>query len=156
MSLPDGAGDIAVPTTAFNVIYQLTHLYHHFFDEGIGMRQIIDYYYVVCDFYKVYQNSSKITPSLFTIKEGSTSYPDPLTLRGEGGNRPTRCSGNRYALRMADHQRSRQIVRDGTAGVLVGIRVLFPVLQVLLLLLSVLLSLQILLPLLLWMWYREN
>ena len=50
---------------------------------------------------------SKITPSLFTIKEGnfskthpssltlkggSTFHPDPLTLRGEGGNRPTRCS----------------------------------------------------------------
>ena len=108
VSLPDGAGDIAIPTTAFNVVYQLTHLYHHFFDEGIGMRQIIDYFLVVCDFYKVYQNSSKITPSLFTIKEGSTSHPDPLSmvftppsvppfpgdrnLRGEGGNRPTRCS----------------------------------------------------------------
>ena len=30
--------------------------------------------------------------SLFPIKEGSTSHPDPLSLRGEGGNRPTRCS----------------------------------------------------------------
>lgn len=47
VSLPDGIGEIAIPTTAFNVIYQLTHLYHHFFAEGIGMRQIIDYYYVV-------------------------------------------------------------------------------------------------------------
>ena len=47
VSLPDGIGEIAIPTTAFNVIYQLTHLYHHFFDEGIGMRQIIDYYFVV-------------------------------------------------------------------------------------------------------------
>lgn len=47
VSLPDGAGDIAVPTTSFNVIYQLSHLYHHFFDEGIGMRQIIDYYFIV-------------------------------------------------------------------------------------------------------------
>ncbi len=95
VGLPDGAGDIAIPTTAFNVIYQLTHLYHHFFDEGIGMRQIIDYFLVVNDFSKnVFLNnkSSKITPSLFTLKEGSTSYPDPLTLRGEGGNRPTRCS----------------------------------------------------------------
>lgn len=46
VGLPDGAGDIAIPTTAFNVVYQLTHLYHHFFDEGIGMRQIIDYYFV--------------------------------------------------------------------------------------------------------------
>lgn len=47
VSLPDGIGEIAIPTTAFNVVYLLTHLYHHFFDEGIGMRQIIDYYYVV-------------------------------------------------------------------------------------------------------------
>ena len=47
VSLPDGAGDIAIPTSSFNIVYQLCHLYHHFFDEGIGMRQIIDYYYVV-------------------------------------------------------------------------------------------------------------
>ena len=47
VGLPDGAGNIAIPTSAFNVVYQLCHLYHHFFDEGIGMRQIIDYYYVV-------------------------------------------------------------------------------------------------------------
>ena len=38
-------------------------------------------------------NSSKITPSLFTIKEGSTSHPDPLTLRGEGGNRSSSSLG---------------------------------------------------------------
>ena len=79
VSLPGGIGEIAIPTTAFNVVYQLCHLYHHFFDEGIGMRQIIDYFLVVCDFYKVYQISSKITPSLFTLKEGSTSHPSPLS-----------------------------------------------------------------------------
>ena len=50
VSLPDGIGEIAIPTTAFNVVYQLCHLYHHFFDEGIGMRQIVDYYYVVSMF----------------------------------------------------------------------------------------------------------
>ena len=111
VGLPDGIGEIAMPTAAFNVVYQLTHLYHHFFDEGIGMRQIIDYYYVVCDFYKGYQNSSKITPSLFTIKEGSTSHPDPLTLRGEGGNRPTRCS---EPLRSKDGGPSK--VSPGCAG----------------------------------------
>ena len=47
VGLPDGIGEIAMPTAAFNVVYQLTHLYHHFFDEGIGMRQIIDYYFVL-------------------------------------------------------------------------------------------------------------
>jgi hypothetical protein len=92
VSLPDGIGKIAIPTTAFNVIYQLTHLYHHFFDEGIGMRQIIDYYYVVCDFYKVYQKSSKITPSLFTIKEGSTFSPSPSSSGSGDVTAPSRCS----------------------------------------------------------------
>ena len=85
-------GEIAIPTVEFNLIYQLTHIFSHLMNEGIGLRQLLDYYYVLCDFYKVYQKSSKITPSLFTLKEGSTSHPDPLTLRGEGGNRPTRCS----------------------------------------------------------------
>ena len=85
-------GEIAIPTTEFNLIFQLTHIYDLLMNEGIGLRQLLDYYYVLCDFYKVYQNFLKITPSLFTLKEGSTSHPDPLTLRGEGGNRPTRCS----------------------------------------------------------------
>ena len=49
VNLPDGIGEIATPTTAFNVVYQLVHLYHHFFDEWIGMRQMVDYYFVVND-----------------------------------------------------------------------------------------------------------
>ncbi len=85
-------GEVAIPTVEFNLIFQLTHIFSHLMNEGIGLRQLLDYYYVLCDFYKVYQKSSKITPSLFTLKEGSTSHPGPLTLRGEGGNRPTRCS----------------------------------------------------------------
>ena len=95
VSLLDGIGEIAIPTTAFNIIYQLTHLYHHFFDEGIGMRQIIDYFLVVNDFSKnVFLNnkSSKITPSLFTIKEGSTSHPAPLSSEERDVTAPSRCS----------------------------------------------------------------
>ena len=47
VSLPDNAGDVAVPTSYFNCVYQLFHLYHHYFYEGVGLRQIVDYYYVV-------------------------------------------------------------------------------------------------------------
>ena len=51
------------------------------------------------------QYFSKITPSLFTLKEGSTSHPDPLS---SGAREKTALLGarNRYALRLADHQRS--------------------------------------------------
>ena len=90
VSLPDGIGEIAIPTTAFNVVYQLTHLYHHFFDEGIGMRQIIDYYYVVCDFYKVYQNSSN--PSVSLSKGSSTFSPSPSSSGSGDVTAPSRCS----------------------------------------------------------------
>ena len=71
VSQPDGIGEIAIPTTAFNVVYQLTHLYHHFFDKGIGMRQIIDYYYVV--------NNYLSNPSVSLSKGSSTSHPSPLS-----------------------------------------------------------------------------
>ena len=90
VSLPDGIGEIAIPTTAFNVVYQLTHLYHHFFDEGIGMRQIIDYFLVVCDFYKVYQNSSN--PSVSLSKGSSTFSPSPSSSGSGDVTAPSRCS----------------------------------------------------------------
>ena len=84
-------GEIAIPTAEFNLIFQLTHIYSHLMNEGIGLRQLVDYYYVLCDFYKVYQKSSKITPSLFTLKEDSTSHPDPLSS-GAREKTALRCS----------------------------------------------------------------
>lgn len=39
----------AVPPTAVNVVYQMAHLFGHYFDEGLGMRQIVDYYFVLKD-----------------------------------------------------------------------------------------------------------
>ena len=84
-------GEIAIPTAEFNLIFQLTHIYSHLMNEGIGLRQLLDYYFVLCDFYKVYQKSSKITPSLFTLKEGSTSHPDPLSS-GAREKTALRCS----------------------------------------------------------------
>ena len=47
VSLPDGMGNVAVPTAAFNVVYQLFHLYHHYLFEGIGLRQFVDFFFVV-------------------------------------------------------------------------------------------------------------
>ena len=90
VGLPNGAGDIAIPTSSFNVVYQLTHLYHHFFDEGIGMRQIIDYFLVVCDFYKVYQKSSN--PSVSLSKGSSTFSPSPSSSGSGDVTAPSRCS----------------------------------------------------------------
>lgn len=45
--LPNGEGIIPVPSNEFNIVYQLMHLMHHFFDEGIGLRQFVDYFFVL-------------------------------------------------------------------------------------------------------------
>ena len=77
-------GEIAIPTVEFNLIFQLTHIFSHLMNEGIGLRQLVDYYYVLCDFYKVYQKSSKTHPSSLTLKGGSTAFPKPLSPQGTG------------------------------------------------------------------------
>ncbi len=37
----------AVPPSDFNVIFILTHIYRHFLFEGVGLRQVMDYYFVL-------------------------------------------------------------------------------------------------------------
>lgn len=36
-----------VATDEFNVVFVLVHIFRHVFDEGIGMRQIVDYFFVL-------------------------------------------------------------------------------------------------------------
>ena len=40
-------GCFPAPTVAFNRVYILLHIYRHVFFEGIGMRQLLDYYFVL-------------------------------------------------------------------------------------------------------------
>ena len=39
--------EVAIPTVEFNLIFQLTHIFTHLMNEGIGLRQLLDYYYLV-------------------------------------------------------------------------------------------------------------
>ena len=83
-------GEIAIPTAEFNLIFQLTHIFSHLMNEGIGLRQLVDYYFVICDFYKVYQNSSN--PSVSLSKGSSTFSPSPSSSGSGDVTAPSRCS----------------------------------------------------------------
>ena len=83
-------GEIAIPTAEFNLIFQLTHIFSHLMNEGIGLRQLLDYYYVLCDFYKVYQNFSN--PSVSLSKGSSTFSPSPSSSGSGDVTAPSRCS----------------------------------------------------------------
>lgn len=43
----EGCLEMTTPTVEFNVFYILLHIYRHFLYEGVGMRQIVDYYMVL-------------------------------------------------------------------------------------------------------------
>ena len=49
--LPGCSDEICIPTLSFNRIFMLSHMYKHLFSEGIGLRQLMDYYFLLkCGF----------------------------------------------------------------------------------------------------------
>ena len=38
---------ITVPTLEFNALYLMLHCYHHAFESGLGLRQLMDYYFLL-------------------------------------------------------------------------------------------------------------
>lgn len=47
IQLSESEKEINVPTARFNAVYQLGHMLIHLYDEGIGLRHLVDYYYVL-------------------------------------------------------------------------------------------------------------
>lgn len=47
VALPEEAGEITVSGFSFNVVFQLSHILNHLLHEGVGLRQLVDYYYLL-------------------------------------------------------------------------------------------------------------
>ena len=80
VSLPDGYGEIHVPHVSFNVIYILSHLYRHIFTEGIGLRQLLDYYFVLL---KWHTDLTNLTDSNNSLPQMTQINTDLDALRHE-------------------------------------------------------------------------
>ncbi len=72
IEMPDEVGNIPVPTMEFNLVYQLVHMMHHFFDEGIGLRQMMDYFFLLkttnCTNYTNFNNHTESTDLRDTLR----------------------------------------------------------------------------------------
>ena len=52
VELPNEVDKIHVPSIAFNRFYILLHCYRHMFSEGLGLRQVMDYFFVLQEYEK--------------------------------------------------------------------------------------------------------
>lgn len=79
-----GRLEICAPTLKFNLVHQLVHIHHHLFYEGVGMRQLMDYYFVLrtvsCSkFQKVSEGSIKFQEVKKVVSDlGLDSYASAL------------------------------------------------------------------------------
>lgn len=56
--------ELVTPSVEFNVFYILLHIYRHFLYEGVGMRQLMDYYFVLRNGHTEITETTEITATL--------------------------------------------------------------------------------------------
>ena len=66
------ADGMVMPSTLFDRFYILLHIYRHFLYEGVGLRQVLDYYFVLR-----HTESTESTERLRDVGEGHTDLTDP-------------------------------------------------------------------------------
>ena len=81
VTLPDGYGEITVPTTSFNVIYTLSHLYRHVFTEGIGLRQLLDYYFVLMKWHTDLTDSTDLNLPYTQLMQETSKQKSVISVR---------------------------------------------------------------------------
>ena len=85
-------GDVAVPKAEFNLIFQLTHIFTHLMNEGIGLRQLLDYFFLL----KNTDLGGNTDGGAFLLNTDFTDNTDKVGGNAESGGSlvNTNCSDN--------------------------------------------------------------
>ena len=62
-------GSLIIPNHEFNAVYLLLHIYRHLLDEGVGMRQLIDYYVTLKACYQVADRYAIASSVMWILQE---------------------------------------------------------------------------------------
>ena len=74
------SGSIVVPNNEFNAFFILLHCYHHMFESGLGLRQLMDYYFVLI----AYANEKTSTKLSTSSRELSVKFSVNALLKEFG------------------------------------------------------------------------
>lgn len=70
----DKEGRVCIPTRDFNLIFQMSHMMNHFFNEGLGLRQVIDYFFLLKqNFSEIEKREYRQTMTSFGMKKFACS-----------------------------------------------------------------------------------
>ena len=81
IALPNGVGEIAAPTTTFNLVHQMVHIYHHLLIGGVGLRQLMDYYFVLRDASTKGKVLRQAQEPSFKVSGGSIVVAEPVEVQ---------------------------------------------------------------------------
>ena len=76
-------GEVAVPKAEFNLIFQLTHIFTHLMNEGIGLRQLLDYFFLL----KNTDFGGNTDGDGFLLNTDFTDYTDRIGGNADGVDR---------------------------------------------------------------------
>ena len=76
-------GEVAVPKAEFNLIFQLTHIFTHLMNEGIGLRQLLDYFFLL----KNTDFSGNTDGGVFLLNTDFTDNTDRIGGNADGVDR---------------------------------------------------------------------
>ena len=79
--MPNGVGEIAAPTTTFNLVHQMVHIYHHLLIGGVGLRQLMDYYFVLRDASTKGKVLRQAQEPSFKVSRGSIVVAEPVEVQ---------------------------------------------------------------------------
>lgn len=97
--------EIPVPSTAFNRVYILVHIYRHLFAEGIGLRQLLDYYFVLSQGFTMIEREATMC-TLRSLKMQRFAAAMMWVLQEVFG------MGNRYLLTTPDEKEGRFLLGE--------------------------------------------